>query len=58
MVTVMNASLLFALELHRARHVDLLRQAEELRLGRAAPARPREQPLPAAPCCRPAAQSA
>jgi len=33
----MNAYLLFAFELHKARHDDLLRQAEEYRLGRASP---------------------
>ncbi len=40
-VNIMDASLLFALELHKARHDDLLRQTEEYRLGRAAPARMR-----------------
>jgi len=33
----MNDSLLFALELHKAKHYDLLRQAAEYRLGKAAP---------------------
>ncbi len=42
---IMNASMLFALELHKARHDDLLRQVQEDRLRRAAPARRR--PLPA-----------
>jgi hypothetical protein len=34
----MNAYLLLALELHKARHNDLLREAEKYRLGRAAAA--------------------
>jgi hypothetical protein len=33
-VHTMYADLLFAFELHKARHKDLLRQAEEYRLGR------------------------
>jgi hypothetical protein len=35
----MNASLLFAFELHQARQKDLLRKTEQYRLGRIAPAR-------------------
>jgi hypothetical protein len=33
-VHIMYADLLFAFELHKARHNDMLRQAEEYRLGR------------------------
>ena len=56
-LSIMNNGLLFAFELHKARNHDLQRQLEENRLGRDAPPRrkPGAKPLPAAPCCRPAA---